>query len=121
MRRRLRKKLRMAEFTEHGFDVQYELRPTVGEGAAQSFLDRFLMEAIEGHGLLCGGGCGPKAWDFFVVARGRATATDAQRLSVQEWLASQPDVAAHAVGALQNAWHDSTARPSKSTDGRHAA
>ncbi len=121
MRRRLRKKRRLAEFAEYGFDVAYQLDPASGSAAAEALLDRFIEQAIEAHGLLCGGGGGPQAWDFFVVAQGRASATEDHRRAVQRWLDSQPEVIAPQVGPLQDAWHEHAPHTSRSTPPGHAA
>lgn len=106
MRKRLRKKLRLAEFTQMGFTVKYEPAPGLAESAREALLDRFLLQAIEANDLHCGGGGGLEGWwDFFVCANGRRSATDADRQRVRDWLDSQPDVANILVGQLQDAWH----------------
>jgi uncharacterized protein len=105
MRRRLRKKLRLGEFTQMGFGIKYQPKPGLADTARDALLDRFLLQAIEAHDLHCGGGGGPEEWDFFVCPNGRRTATDADRQSVRAWLESHPDVTNVRVGRLENAWH----------------
>lgn len=105
MRKRLRKKLRVREFTELGFTARYQVKVGLSSAALDSLLDRFILEAIEANDLYCGGGGGPAEWDFLVCANGRRSATDADRQSVRMWLEQQPDVSLVFVGQLQDAWH----------------
>ncbi len=106
MRRRLRKKLRRGEFTQLGFTVKYRPKQGLATAASEALLDRFICQAIEASDLHCGGGGGPEAWEFFVCANGRRSATDADRQGVQDWLKSQADVTDVFVAPLQDAWHD---------------
>jgi uncharacterized protein YggL (DUF469 family) len=105
VRRRLRKKLRWAEFTEYGFAVQYRVRTGLTRAAVDDLLDRFILEAIEANELSCGGGGGPSEWDFFVCANGRRSATDVHRRRVDEWLRGQKDIAVRRISALHDAWN----------------
>jgi uncharacterized protein YggL (DUF469 family) len=105
LRKRLRKKRRLAEFREYGFSVLYQLEPGADPGAADAFLDRFVESAVEANGLLCGGGGGPVQFDFFVVGQTRLGASESQRQRLQEWLFRQPEVAVQKVGELEDAWH----------------
>jgi uncharacterized protein YggL (DUF469 family) len=106
MKRRLRKKKRIAEFRELGFEVSYRLGENVSQEQADAFLFLFLEEAIEQHELEAGGGGGRPVWDFFVVsARKRNSATDEQREKVGAWLSHRPEVTASEVGPLRDAWH----------------
>ena len=68
MRKRLRKKLRHAEFTELVFGLRYTLVAGLTAAAADDFLDRFLLQAVEANDLRCGGGGQGVAWDFGVYA-----------------------------------------------------
>ena len=63
MRKRLRKKLRRAEFTELVFGLRYTLVAGLTAAAADDFLDRFLLQAVEANDLRCGGGGQGVAWD----------------------------------------------------------
>lgn len=105
MRKRLRKKLRRAEFTEYGFAVQYRVQAGLATSAVDDLLDRFILEAIETNDLSCGGGGGPAEWDFFVCANGRRSATDVHRRRVDDWLRSQKEIVARRIGTLQDAWN----------------
>lgn len=104
MRKRIRKKRRVGEFQELGFEVQFRLKDVVSEPVVDTFWDGFIREAIEGHGLMCGGGCG-RHWDVFVARGGRGSATEDHRAAIKRWLDSHPDVEAVRVGPLVDAWH----------------
>lgn len=104
MKKRLRKKLRLGEFREFGFDVKFRLQPGLDDDAIWRLSDAFLEQAIEGNGLVCGGGCG-RAWDVFVTRAGRGTATEQHRTAVTAWLQQHHWVSDIEVGPLIDAWH----------------
>ena len=106
MRKRVRKKRRLAEFREFGFEVRLTLKPGLTEAERDSLMDRFILEPIEGNGLLCGGGGGPDVLEFFVHRASRGTATEADRQAVAAWAGEQPEIVEHAVGSLIDAWHE---------------
>jgi uncharacterized protein YggL (DUF469 family) len=105
MRKRLRKKLRRAEFTELVFGIQYTLVAGVSDKAADDFLDRFLTNAVEANKLLCGGGGQGVAWDFVVTLAGRGSPSEAQRQILAKWLAEQPEVLSYTLGEFVDGWH----------------
>jgi uncharacterized protein YggL (DUF469 family) len=82
MRKRLRTRLRLREFSELGFELSYRLRPGISADEADSFLDRFLADAIEEKHLGCGGGGQGQHWSFCVSAAGRGSASPEQRAAV---------------------------------------
>lgn len=98
--RRLRKKLRVGEFQEFGFDVSFQLRADLSEVETERFWDAFLLEAIEPNGLAFGG-----STEGFVTAWGRASATGTHRERVRVWLGSRSEVETAAIGPLIDAWH----------------
>lgn len=98
--RRLRKKLRVGDFQQFGFEVSFSLRPGLAEADSIRFWDDFVLEAIERNGLAFGGGT-----EGFVTAWGRGTATDVHREAVRAWLSSRPEVVSADVGPLVDAWH----------------
>jgi hypothetical protein len=105
MRKRLRKKLRRAEFTELVFGARYTLIPGLVTQAIDDFLDRFLERAVEANNLRCGGGGQGVAWDFVVTLAGRGSPSEAQRMSLGTWLAAQPEVSSYALGDFFDGWH----------------
>jgi len=103
MKRRLRKKLHKAEFQEHGFNLEFDLSETDNKDFFEKFLDSFLIEAIEGNGLECGGG-GREHQEFFIV-RNRGSVSEEQLNAVKEWLEKQPQVSNIVLGKLRDAWY----------------
>jgi len=104
MRRRLRKKLHLGEFREHGFELSYELRPDVTEDEADVFLDSFIAQ-VEANGLLCGGGGRGTSWDFLVHRDGRGTTEERHGAALADWLGGQPDVVTYSLGGFVDLWH----------------
>ena len=105
MRRRLRKKLRLQEFIQLAFLAKAKVNPGLPEKAREALLDRFILEAIEGNDLSCGGGCGPWEWDLVVCANGRRSASEDDRQRVRTWLKGQADLSSVFIGSLSDAWH----------------
>lgn len=101
----MRKKKRLREFAEYGFVLSVTPSHPLGSVQRESFLDRFLEEAIERNDLLCGGG-GGATMEFFVTAsQRRVSVTEDQRRSVAAWLASADNVREYDVGPAVDAWH----------------
>ncbi len=106
MKKRLRKKLRLAEFQELGFRVAVTLKDAVSESDFESFLGRFLDGAIEAHGLECGGGGGPKLWDVFTQPVGhRGSATEEHRAGVTAWCNQEDLITRFYVGPFVDSWY----------------
>lgn len=103
MRRRLRKKKRLAEFIELGFLVRAKLVPALDDPCFDAFLDRWI-DAIEARGLVFGGGGRRDAFEGFVTRPGRASATDADRAAVMAFCEKDSAVVSQDVGPLVDAW-----------------
>lgn len=99
--RRLRKKLRVGEFQELGFEVSFAFAKPHSPDEEDRFWDEFTLEAIEANGLMFGG----NAQGGFVAACGRASATERHRAEVQAWLDARPEIVDAIVGHLIDAWH----------------
>jgi uncharacterized protein YggL (DUF469 family) len=104
--RRLRKKLRVGEFTQLGFEVSFSLRNGLTEDDRDRFWDAFILELIEPNGLAYGGGT-----NGFVSGWGRESASEPQRELVRRWLAARPEVVSAEAGSLVDAWHLSQDAP----------
>lgn len=114
--RRLRKKLRVGEFQEFGFDVSFKLRDGVDEIQLSSFWDAFIFQAIEQNGLAFGGGT-----NGFVCAWGRGSAQESHRELVRGWLVAHPEVELAHTGPLVDAWYGPDDRGSLAPDAHPAA
>ncbi len=104
MKKRLRKKLRLGEFRQLGFEVSFRLADSLPDAEVDRFWDSFIGGVIEAGDLMCGGGCG-KVWDIFVTPPGRRSATEDDRRGIAAWLHAQPDVLDVRIGPLVDAWH----------------
>ena len=105
MNRRLRKKKRVGEFQELGFEVTYRVPDDWSDERREEFLWQFLERAIEANDLEAAGG-GGNPWNFFVgSAQSRVSATNAQREAVKGWLSHQSAVTLGEVGPLRDAWY----------------
>lgn len=104
MKKRLRKKLRLREFRELGFEVSFRLSDTLDEAGLEQFWDSFIGEAVEARGLMCGGACG-RSWDVFLSCPGRRSATEGDRQDISTWLQRRSDVSEIWIGPLIDAWH----------------
>jgi uncharacterized protein YggL (DUF469 family) len=103
--RRLRKKKRVGEFRELGFEVTYRVPDDWSAERREEFLWQFLEHAIEANDLEAGGG-GSNPLNFFVVsAQSRGSATNGQREAVKGWLSQQSVVTLTEVGPLRDAWY----------------
>lgn len=99
--RRIRKKLRLGEFQEFGFNLSFRLRDGLAEDEQVHFWDAFILDAIERNGLAYGGGDS----DGFACAWGRGSADESHRERVRDWLAARPEVVSVEVGPLVDAWY----------------
>ena len=104
MRKRIRKKLFLGEFQEFGFEVQFRLPPDLSDQDQEAFFDAFIAEVIEGHGLMCGGGCGTD-WDIFITLADRGSAKEGHQKLVEDWLRNSPLVSEIKIGPLVDAWN----------------
>ena len=99
--RRLRKKLHLGEFQELGFEVSITLKPNLGIGDLDRFLDEFILDAIEKNELAFGGG----TKGGFITMWKRGSASEAHRAIVENWLSQRQEVVSVTVGPLVDAWH----------------
>ena len=104
MRKRLRKKLRRAEFVERGFAVAFTIAAPAGSDALLDTIDALLAEAIEPRGLAFYGG-GRQDWTAFIKASGRRSVSEKDKDSVLQWLGSRPEVSDVRAGVLIDAWN----------------
>ncbi|TWT37042.1 hypothetical protein KOR34_19890 [Posidoniimonas corsicana] len=103
MKKRLRKKLRLGEFREYGFEIAFATDPRVSAATRNSVLDEFI-EMIESRNLQFGGG-GLREYSGFVAGPWRGSATDEDRQAVLQWLHAQAEIVAAKAGPMRDAWH----------------
>lgn len=104
MRKRLRKKMRVGEFKELGFELFADLRPNSPDDAVEAFVDRLII-AVEARTLGVGGGGGRDGkFEGFVTRFGRGSATEDDRAALATFLEGDDTIVRHEVGALRDAW-----------------
>lgn len=117
---RLHKKLHSGPFQEMGFEVHFQVEQDWNTPQMEKLYDLFVEEAIEGNNLSCGGGAGTEADGYFAhffVEKMREqkkcpwkfvhqSATEADRVKVEQWLKNQKDIVWFEVGPLFDAWYD---------------
>jgi uncharacterized protein YggL (DUF469 family) len=105
VRKRWRKKFHVGEFQELGCEVHFRVMDNLSYDAFDAVVDAFISEAIEAHGLLCGGGGTNPEWTVFVTREGRGSATEEHRQAIETWLTARPEVNAIQIGPLVDAWY----------------
>lgn len=100
MKKRLRKKLRIKEFQELGFQVSFDSAVEPKSAAELAFMKE-LLAFVESIGLFIGG----SSTDFYAVADGRNSATPEQQEALRTWLSQQPQVSNITIGPLTDAWY----------------
>lgn len=106
MKKRLRKKRRVGEFQEFGFEVHIKLKDILDTITSDRFLDDFIFQAIEANGLLFGGGGRDDTWEGFVTLNRRGSTTQLHQDQIRNWLSGRPEVLEFKIGDLQDAWYD---------------
>ena len=105
MNKRQRKKRRLGEFQELGFELQFCTPADWSEDEQLDFWDAAITQ-IEALGLSVGGGTGI-CWDVYVTTLSdRGTVTPVQRQALADWLMAQPAVSELRPGPLEDAWHE---------------
>ncbi|QYK04156.1 YggL family protein [Shewanella zhangzhouensis] len=102
--RRLRKKLRVDEFQELGFDVRWVFDDSVAEAEIDALVDKFIDEVIEPRKLGFHGG-GHKDWEGIIATQSLGKCTDEDRAAVKAFLEGQK-VTKVEVSDLYDLWWD---------------
>ncbi|MCL1074150.1 50S ribosome-binding protein YggL [Shewanella dokdonensis] len=85
--RRLRKKLRVDEFQELGFDVSWRFADSLSEEDIDEHIERFINEVIEPRELGFHGG-GHRLWDGVIATQRLGKCTEEDRQTVARFLKS---------------------------------
>ena len=100
--RRLRKKLRVDEYQELGFDIAWKLADGTDSIAIDTFIVKFFNEAIEPNGLGFGGE-GDVLWHGIICTQKLGKCTDEQRTTIEKWLTDNGATAVK-VSDLYDVW-----------------
>ncbi|WP_286192473.1 50S ribosome-binding protein YggL [Hymenobacter sp. BT559] len=100
IRKRLRKKLRLREFQEMGFHVDFKVDIPANSEVEDAFFDK-LFDFVDERELSIGGNMS----NFYVSRGERNSTTDADREALSHWLQQQPEVSAVRVWPLDDTWH----------------
>ncbi|WP_420476420.1 50S ribosome-binding protein YggL [Noviherbaspirillum sp. ST9] len=101
---RQRKKLRLGEFQEFGFDVTAGLTKELNQAEREAFIDALIV-AVGEQGLLFGGGFNGGFEGFVVVDALRGSVTEEQREAFKKWLETRQELKDVVVGPLKDAWY----------------
>lgn len=113
MKKRLRKKKHIGEFTELGFRFVGKFESELTEEQAEQFGDQ-LIDFVEAHDMGLGGGMGRKSFDMMAQhmpkkrkGKGfaRGSCTDDHREIVKKFLMSRSEIAEFEIGMLVDMWH----------------
>ena len=99
---RLRKKLRVDEFKELGFDVAWQLNEAITSDEIDAFIDKFFSEVIQPNGLGFGGE-GDTLWHGLICTQKLGSCTEENRASVGKWL-NDTGAQSVAVSELYDVW-----------------
>jgi uncharacterized protein YggL (DUF469 family) len=91
-------------FRQLGFSVSFSVSPDATKGSISSMLEDFLYEILTPNSLECGGGFGGGRFQGFVT-KWKASASEADRREVSEWLKRRVEVDEFEVGHLAQAWY----------------
>ena len=100
--RRLRKKLRVDEFKEVGFDVAWQLQDGITSEELDAFIDKFFAEVIKPSGLSFGGE-GDTLWHGLICTHAIGSCTEEHRTAVDTWLTDNGATSV-AVSDLYDVW-----------------
>lgn len=110
MNKRQRRKHRLGEFRELGFELRFSTPGSWSEEGQDVFREE-CIDQVEALGLAVGGGTGIH-WGVFVTAlRDRGTVTAEQRQALLRWLAGRPELSELHAGVLEDAWHPAESSP----------
>ena len=100
--RRLRKKLRVDEFQELGFDIAWKFKEDITNDEVEAFINLFFAEVIEPNGLGFGGD-GDSLWHGIICTQEIGKCTDEQRALVEKWFKDN-GVSTVSVSELYDVW-----------------
>lgn len=99
---RIRKKLRVDEFQELGFDVAWKLEDGINGEELDAFISKFFAEAIQPNKLGFGGE-GDTLWHGLICTQALGSCTEENRSAVEKWLTDNGATSV-AVSELYDVW-----------------
>ena len=107
VKKRLRKKLHVKEFTEFGIDFDFSVNTDISGEEFDLLCDRFVYDFVEGNGLYCGGGWNPKERSAsFIVEIGQNMGSfDYYTEKLQSWFESE-GIILPATYKIVDLWND---------------
>jgi len=103
MKKRLRKKKHLGEFTEWGRQLVIIRNRKDG---FDEFFDAFIEEAVELNGCYCGGGGKEDTLEVIVELGRRSDEPDARLKGITAWLDARSDVESWKVSEELDVWHE---------------
>ncbi|QFU21806.1 DUF469 family protein [Shewanella eurypsychrophilus] len=100
--RRLRKKLRVDEFQEFGFDINWSFDKSVSEEQIDTLVDEFINEVIDPRQLGFHGG-GHKEWEGIIATQEIGKCTEEDRAAASDFWQGKA-VSNVTVGELYDIW-----------------
>ncbi|GAA4503348.1 50S ribosome-binding protein YggL [Pseudaeromonas paramecii] len=101
--RRLRKKLRVDEFQELGFELNWHFAAGTEPRQVDAVIDRFIADLIEPRGLAFAGS-GYLAWEGLVCTQAIGRCSEEDRQAVEQWLSANGGQAIE-VSPLFDVWY----------------
>lgn len=106
LKRRLRKKNRVGEFQEFGFQVEVKFKLNLSESVSNKFYSDFIA-LIEENKLVFGGGGSLESLQGFITGWEKyRSPTASQREKIENWLKNRKEISNCEVGILVDAWYD---------------
>jgi len=99
---RLRKKLRVDEYQELGFDVAWQFNEGITGEELDTFINNFFAEVIEPNGLGFGGE-GDHIWHGLICTQKLGKCTEEHRQAVEKWL-NENGAKSAKVSELYDVW-----------------
>ena len=102
--RRLRKKLKLGEFREDGFEVDITMRirePFTLDEALDEWLG-----FVDSNCYVFGGGAAEDKLAGFLTSNSNRSLTEDDRILVEQWLSKREWVSNFEIGKLKDAWHE---------------
>ncbi len=106
MKKRLRKKYRVGEFSELSFSFSFEYKGDVNSDECEAFLKALIEECIEANGLNCDGYMTDEGCRLVLTAADPTKTSDEHRNLVKTWLDGRNDVEVSQFSELENLWYN---------------